>query len=238
MRINKFLSKAGYCSRRQADNYIKNGRVLINGTIAALGSQVTPEDVVMVNGEIIELTENNIYLAFNKPVGVTTTTAEHDDSNIIDYIDYGERIFPIGRLDKDSHGLILLTNDGDVVNKILRSRYDHEKEYVVTVNKVLSNKFLKTLQKGVLIDEGKTKPAICDKIDDYTFKIIITQGLNRQIRKMCEALDYKVTDLKRVRILNVKLGNLSSGDYRTLSKKELKILFSKINYDKKIDFIE
>jgi 23S rRNA pseudouridine2604 synthase len=159
MRINKFLSKAGFCSRRQADDYINNGRVLINGTIAQLGDQVSTEDVVMVNGEIIELTENNIYLAFNKPVGITTTTAEHDDSNIIDYIEYGERIFPIGRLDKDSHGLILLTNDGDVVNKILRSRYDHEKEYVVKVNKRLTHRFIDQLEKGVVIERQNLPPA-------------------------------------------------------------------------------
>lgn len=232
MRINKFLSKAGYCSRRKADDLVNNGRVQVNGAVATIGMDVTGEDIVMVNGEIVMIEDNNEYIVFNKPRGITVTTATHDDTNIIDYISYHKRIFPIGRLDKDSEGLILLTNDGEIVNKILKSRYDHEKEYIVTVNKKLTKAVMEKLARPVKLEVGTTKPSKVQKIDEYTFRIIITQGLNRQIRRMCEVFGYRVRKLKRIRIINIKLNNLPVGQWKKIEKKKLQALFDAIEYKK------
>ncbi|MGM0379131.1 MAG: pseudouridine synthase [Bacillota bacterium] len=234
MRINKYLSKANYCSRREADDLIKQGKVLINGEICNLGDEVKKEDIVLVNGKIIEITENNEYILFNKPVGVTVTTAKHDSSNIIDYIDYDVRIFPVGRLDKDSEGLILLTNDGEIVNKILKSKNNHEKEYIVKVDKKIDKNFLNKMQGNIKLEVGITKESKVQKIDDYSFKIILTQGLNRQIRRMCKKFGYNVIKLKRTRVINLKLGNLTIGNYRQVSKNELKNLFEIIGYTKQV----
>lgn len=234
MRINKYLSKANYCSRRKADNLIKQGKVLINGEVCDLGDEIKKEDIVLVNGEIIEITENNEYILFNKPIGVAVTTAKHDSSNIIDYIDYDKRIFPVGRLDKDSEGLILLTNDGEIVNKILKSKNNHEKEYIVKVDKKINKDFLDEIQGNVKLEVGITKKSKVQMIDDYSFKIILTQGLNRQIRRMCKKLGYNVVQLKRIRIINLKLNDLEIGNYRKASKSELKDLFKIIGYSKNI----
>ena len=234
IRINKFLSKYGYCSRRDGDKLIKDGLVLINNEKASLGSIVNKGDKVYIknNSKIKEVEKKvePIYLAFNKPLGITCTTCKKDKSNIVDFINHKERIFPIGRLDKNSHGLILLTNDGDIVNKILRSENNHEKEYVVKVDKPLTQEFINKMKSGVKILGQITKPCKVIKINDFSFKIILTQGLNRQIRRMCEELSYKVLYLKRIRILNIKLGNLKIGKYRNLTAEELKKLFLSINY--------
>lgn len=234
IRINKFLSKYGKCSRRCGDELIKEGKVFINSNIASLGDIVLENDKVYIkegnNKTEIKRKVEFVYLAFNKPLGVTSTTCKNDKSNIIDYINYNKRIFPIGRLDKNSHGLILLTNDGGIVNKILRSENNHEKEYIVRVNKEITPYFLQKMRSGVNILNRLTKPCKVKQIDKFTFKIILTQGLNRQIRRMCDELEYKVTYLKRIRIINIKLGNLKVGEYRHLREDELKILFSMIKY--------
>lgn len=234
IRINKFLSKYGCCSRRFGDELIKNNLVLINENIASLGSCVLPSDKVFIKegGNIKEVLRKvqKIYLALNKPLGITCTTCTKDKSNIIEFINYPKRIFPIGRLDKNSHGLILLTNDGDIVNKILRSENNHEKEYLVRVNKPISPEFLNKMRSGVRILGRITKPCVVSQINENLFKIILTQGLNRQIRRMCDELSYKVIDLKRIRILNIKLGNLKLGEYREIKGNELSKLFSLINY--------
>lgn len=226
-RLNKYLSEAGYCSRRAADRLIEAGRVTINDVVPEMGTKVTPEDVVKVDGEIIgQRKQDFVYLAFNKPVGIVCTTDTRvEKDNIIDYINYPKRIFPIGRLDKPSEGLILLTDDGDIVNKILRASNNHEKEYIVTVDIPISQTFIERMSGGIYIEDlGKrTKPCVVKKIDRFTFSIILTQGLNRQIRRMCEYLNYEVQTLKRVRIMNVKL-DISSGQYRELTKDEFKIL--------------
>lgn len=226
-RINKFLSEAGYCSRREADKLIEAGRVTINGKIPEMGTKIGPEDDVCVDGKPIENSKEKFtYLAFNKPVGIVCTTDTNvEKDNIIDFINYHKRIFPIGRLDKPSEGLILLTDDGDIVNKILRASNNHEKEYEVTVDKPISQVFLKRMSEGIYIEELKQKTKRCkvDKIDNYTFKIILTQGLNRQIRRMCDYLNYEVQTLKRVRIMNINL-DMPTGKYRELSKEELKNL--------------
>lgn len=222
-RINKFLSEVGYCSRREADKLIDAGRVTINGVVPEMGTKLAPNDIVHVDG--VEIKSNNnafVYLAFNKPVGIvctTDTTVEKD--NIIDFINYPKRIFPIGRLDKPSEGLILLTDDGDIVNKILRASNNHEKEYIVTVDKPISQTFIERMRGGIpLADLNKTtKKCDVEKLDTYTFKIILTQGLNRQIRRMCEYLNYEVQTLKRVRIMNIPL-DMPVGEYRELTKEE------------------
>jgi 23S rRNA pseudouridine2604 synthase len=234
MRINKYLSKAGYCSRREADKLIGNCSVRVNGKVTEIGYEVEDLDIVMINGVIIELSGNNEYILFNKPRGITVTTASNDSSNVIEYINYDTRIFPIGRLDKDSEGLLLLTNDGEIVNKILKSRYDHEKEYVVTVDNKINKDFLKRMEGEVKIDVGITKKSKVKFINENTFSITITQGLNRQIRKMCEAFGYKVVNLKRVRVINIELGNVATGKWRKLEKNELETLFEIIGYDKEI----
>ncbi|MGB0869668.1 MAG: pseudouridine synthase [Flavobacteriales bacterium] len=219
-RLNKAISETGYCSRRAADKLIEAGLVLINGQSVELGQKVTPEDEITVEGNVITKTVKNIYMVFNKPVGVTCTTETNVKGNIISYMNYPERIFPIGRLDKPSEGLIFMTNDGDIVNKILRSGNNHEKEYVVSVDRRITPQFIKKMSQGVPILDTITKPCKVTQINDFTFNIILTQGLNRQIRRMCAYLDYEVGSLKRIRIMNIKLGTLKRGKYRHFTKSE------------------
>ncbi len=224
IRLNKYLSEVGYCSRREADKLIAQGRVTINKIVPEMGTKVQPGDIVHVNGEQITPTaEDHVYLAFHKPVGIVCTTAAQEKDNIIDYIKYPKRIFPIGRLDKPSEGLILLTSDGDIVNKILRARNNHEKEYIVTVNKLISPQFIKRMGTGIPILDTITRDCEVEQISKYDFRIILTQGLNRQIRRMCEHLGYDVIRLKRVRIMNVSL-DTPVGEWRYLTEKELNIL--------------
>jgi 23S rRNA pseudouridine2604 synthase len=221
-RINKYLSEVGYCSRRQADKLLEAGKITINGKVPELGTKVLPSDEIRVNGKIIQKPkEKPVYLAFNKPVGIVCTTDTRvEKDNIIDYINYPKRIFPIGRLDKPSEGLIFLTNDGDIVNKILRARNNHEKEYIVKVDKPITDAFIEKMQNGVPILDTVTKNCKVEKLGKYTFKIILTQGLNRQIRRMSEYLGYRVTKLKRIRIMNVKL-DVPVGKWRYLTEEEL-----------------
>ncbi|MCF7926351.1 MAG: 23S rRNA pseudouridine(2604) synthase RluF [Candidatus Izimaplasma sp.] len=219
-RINKYLSEAGYCSRRKADRLIKQELVTINGEFAQLGSQVTEEDIIKVDGKEIKQQDKFIYLAFNKPIGITSTTDKKDPTNIVDYINYPKRIFHVGRLDKDSEGLILMTNDGDIVNKILRAENNHEKEYLVTVNKPIDTMFLKGMSEGVPILNTVTKPCKVYKLSRNKFKIVLTEGLNRQIRRMCAFFDYHVEKLQRTRIMNIKL-DVPRGKYRHLKETEL-----------------
>jgi 23S rRNA pseudouridine2604 synthase len=222
IRINKYLSEVGFCSRRAADSLIEERRVTINGKVPEMGTRILEGDDIQVDGKMIsEPKEEHVYIAFNKPIGIVCTTdikAEKD--NIIDFINHPKRIFPIGRLDKPSEGLILLTSDGDIVNKILRARNHHEKEYVVTVNKPISRDFIFKMGKGVPILDTVTRKCKVEKVDLYTFNIVLTQGLNRQIRRMCEYLGYSVTKLKRVRIMNIHL-DMPKGKWRNLTAKEL-----------------
>ncbi len=222
-RINKYLSEVGYCSRRAADKLIEQGRVTINGKVPEMGTKIVEGDDVRVDGEIISVSHDSpVYLAFNKPIGIVCTTDTRvEKDNIIEFINYPKRIFPIGRLDKPSEGLIFLTNDGDIVNKILRARNHHEKEYIVTVDKPITKHFIKRMSEGVPILDQVTRKCKVEEISKYQFKIILTQGLNRQIRRMCEYLDYKVTKLKRVRIMNVNL-DIPLGKWRDLTVEELK----------------
>ena len=221
-RLNKYLSEIGHCSRRSADKLIEEGRIKVNGKAVIMGQKVTPEDKIEVDGVVVEdLLEDSVYIAFNKPKGIVCTTDTRvEKDNIIDYINYPSRIFPIGRLDKMSEGLILLTNDGDIVNKILRSRNSHEKEYVVTVNKPVTNEFIDKMENGVTILDQVTKKCLVKQIHKNQFRIILTQGLNRQIRRMCEYLNYRVIKLKRIRIMNIEL-NTKVGCYRDLTKNEM-----------------
>ena len=222
-RINKYLSEVGYCSRRAADKLVKDGKVTINGKIPEIGTKVGEGDLVEVEGLRIEKStkQKNIYLAFNKPVGIVCTTDRSvEPDNIIDFIKYPKRIFPIGRLDKPSEGLIFLTNDGDIVNKILRSRNNHEKEYIVRVNRLISREFIQRMSNGVEILDTITRNCFVEQLGPKKFKIILTQGLNRQIRRMCESLGYGVLSLKRVRIMNIKL-DIPPGKYREFTKEEL-----------------
>lgn len=220
-RLNKAISETGFCSRREADRLISEGKVRVNGKVAGLGVQVTATDRIEINGRQIKKEVANIYLAFHKPVGITCTTDTSKKDNIIDFIQYPERIFPIGRLDKPSEGLIFLTNDGDIVNKILRAGNNHEKEYIVNVNRKITQAFIRQMSNGVPILNTLTKKCRVEKLNDFTFKIILRQGLNRQIRRMCSHLGYEVTRLKRVRIMNIELGNLKRGEYRQFSPNEL-----------------
>lgn len=222
IRINKYLSEVGFCSRRAADKLIEEGRVTINGKIPEMGTKITSQDEVMVDGKLIsESKEKFVYIAFNKPVGIVCTTdTEVEKDNIIDFINYPSRIFPIGRLDKPSEGLIFLTNDGDIVNKILRSRNNHEKEYLVTVNKPITKEFIEAMSNGVPILDTVTKKCFVKQTGKYSFKIILTQGLNRQIRRMCNHLFYQVVTLKRIRIMNVSL-DVPVGKWRYLTNNEL-----------------
>jgi 23S rRNA pseudouridine2604 synthase len=224
IRINKFLSEAGVCSRREADRYIEAGKVKIDGVIAKMGAQVTMNNQVTFFDKPVKKEEKLVLIAFNKPEGIVCTTDHNEPDNIIDYINYGMRIYPIGRLDKDSEGLILLTNDGNIVNKILRAENHHEKEYIVTVNKEISVDFVKKMSSGIPILDTVTNPCEVKQIDKYTFSIILTQGLNRQIRRMCEYLGYRVVSLRRIRIMNINLGRLKTGDFRNVTNKEIEDL--------------
>ncbi|MFC9777056.1 23S rRNA pseudouridine(2604) synthase RluF [Paenibacillus chitinolyticus] len=220
MRINKFISETGICSRRKADELVQAGRVTINGAPAELGSTAEPGDDVRIDGKPLGTKKKSVYIVLNKPVGITCTTERHISGNIVDFVRHPERIFPIGRLDKDSEGLILMTNDGDIVNKILRAENNHEKEYIVTVDQPITNSFVQGMSTGVRILGTKTKPCKVTRINDHTFRIILTQGLNRQIRRMCQAFGYQVHRLQRVRIMNIKLDGLPKGKWRDLSESE------------------
>lgn len=234
MRINKFLSETGITSRRGADKFIEAGRVTINGKLAELGSKVESNDEVKVDGKIIEQPKQQyVYLALNKPVGITSTTERHIEGNIVDFVNHPERIFHIGRLDKDSEGLILLTNDGDIVNEILRVENEHEKEYIVKVDMPITESFLSKMEEGVEILGTKTLPAKAEKLSNYAFKLTLRQGLNRQIRRMCSALGYEVRNLQRVRIINIVLEDLPVGQWRDLTNAERSELFNQLNYTPK-----
>ena len=237
-RINKFLSEAGYCSRRAADKLIYQGRVTINGVVPEMGTKIAPKDEVRVDGQLIAIEEKekpNVYIAFNKPVGIVCTTdTKREKNNIIDFINYPERIFPIGRLDKPSEGLIFLTSDGDIVNKILRARNNHEKEYIVKVNKPLQPDFVKKMSKGIPILDTVTRECFVEQTGENEFRIILTQGLNRQIRRMCEYLGYAVTKLKRIRIMNVPL-DIPVGKWRHITKAELKEIDRLVNTSSKTE---
>lgn len=235
-RINKYLSEVGYCSRRAADKLLEEGRIKINGEIPELGTKVSDEDHIEVDGKPIrESEEKPVYLAFNKPRGIVCTTdSKREKNNIIDFINYPQRIFPVGRLDKASEGLIFLTSDGDIVNKILRSKNNHEKEYIVRVDKPLNPKFLDKMRNGVPILGTVTKKCEVEKIDDMHFRIILTQGLNRQIRRMCEYLGYEVKKLKRIRIMNISL-DIPVGKWRDFTDSELAQLNSLVSESAKTE---
>jgi len=220
-RLNKFMSESGYCSRREADRLISQGKVKVNKQVAEIGMSVTEEDQVYVGKKRIRAIQSKVYLAFNKPAGITCTTDKNDPTNIVDYIGYHERIFPIGRLDKDSEGLILMTNDGDIVNRILRAGNAHEKEYLVTVNKSIDPKFAQRMSDGVKIHRTVTLPCEVKVVKPTQFKIVLVQGLNRQIRLMCEALGYEVVGLRRLRVMSIGLKGLQSGHYRVLTAGEV-----------------
>jgi len=221
VRINKFLSETGFCSRREADKLIEQGRVTINGIMPEMGTKISMNDEVRVNGKLVrENRKKRIYLAFNKPAGIECTTNQEVKDNIVDYINYQERIFPIGRLDKASEGLIFMTNDGDIVNKILRARNNHEKEYIVTVNRPITDRFIERMANGIPILDTVTRKCKIEQVSKFVFRIILTQGLNRQIRRMCDYLDYEVTALKRTRIINISL-DVPLGRYRELTENEI-----------------
>ena len=227
MRLNKHISDTGYCSRREADRLIAEGRVLLNGKKPGIGAQVAEGDEVRVDGQPLRArptkgARRHVYIALNKPVGITCTTESEVKGNIVDFVGHEQRIFPVGRLDKDSEGLILLTSNGDIVNEILRSENNHEKEYLVAVNQPVTDEFLRAMARGVRIHGQMTKPCRTRRIAKYGFGIVLTQGLNRQIRLMAEALGYRVTQLRRVRVVNVKLGHLKPGQWRNLTDQELR----------------
>ncbi|MCM3738329.1 pseudouridine synthase [Bacillus cytotoxicus] len=226
MRINKFISETGYYSRRETNRLIATQRITVNGEICEPGQDVEPDDIVLVDGKPIPKKTNPIYIALNKPVGITSTAAKHIEGNIIDFVNYPERIFPIGRLDKASQGLILMTNDGDIVNKMMRSEHGHEKEYIVTVDKAFDDAFLKGMAGGVTIRDGKTNPCDIYRISDLVFRIILTQGMNRQIRRMCRAFGYTVTRLERIRIMNITVDGIETGQWRNLTEEELSELLA------------
>lgn len=230
MRINKFLAETGIVSRRGADKWVEDGRVTINGVLATNGSQVEDGDQVYVDGKLVKREEQLVYIVLNKPVGITSTTEKHIDGNVVDFVNHPLRIFHIGRLDKDSEGLLLLTNDGDIVNEILRAENHHEKEYVVQVDKPITDQFIRDMSAGVKILDTTTLPCRVEKISSQVFKIILEQGLNRQIRRMCSALGYSVQRLQRIRIMNIKIGNLKVGQWRDLTDKEKDELFTLLNY--------
>jgi 23S rRNA pseudouridine2604 synthase len=234
MRINKFIAETGYCSRRETDRLVEAGRITINGVVCEHGSQVQPGDVVLIDGKPIKAKPKPVYIALNKPVGITSTSEKQVKGNIVDFVNHPKRIFPIGRLDKDSQGLILLTNDGDIVNKILRAEYGHEKEYIVTVDKPYDQAFLNGMANGVEILGTITKKCKVTRINARTFRIILTQGLNRQIRRMCKAFGYRVVKLERIRIMNIKLEDLPIGSWRDLTEKELEDLFELLQYQPNI----
>ena len=229
-RINKFLSEAGVCSRRQADRYIDNGDVMINGQVASMGDRVAEGDEVVFQGKIITNTAPFVLLAYNKPTGIVCSAKEKD--NIVDYIGYPERIYPIGRLDKDSEGLVLLTNQGELHNQISHARNCHEKEYEVMVDRTITKEFLAQMREGVPILDTITRPCKVRKTSQNTFTIILTQGLNRQIRRMCDALGYRVRRLKRVRVMNIQLDDLKTGEYREITGVELEQLMQMLKEGK------
>lgn len=222
-RLNKYLSECGYCSRREADRLIEANRVTINDKLPELGTKVQEGDVVKVDGKLISSQEEYVYIALNKPIGITSTTDRTDPTNIVDFMKYRKRIFHIGRLDKDSEGLILMTNDGDIVNKILRANNNHEKEYIVQVDQSVTKEFIEGMENGVPILDTVTKKCRIQRMNDKTFRIILTEGLNRQIRRMCSHFDYKVERLKRVRVMNIKL-DTPKGKWRYLKEDEMKEL--------------
>lgn len=226
IRINKAISDSGYCSRRKADSLIEAGKVTINGVLATLGDRTMPGDEIMVNGKPIKENENLVYIALNKPVGITCTTDRRVDGNVVDFINHKKRIFHVGRLDKPSEGLLIMTNDGDIVNKILRAGNRHEKEYIVKVDRPITDEFIKRMGNGVPLAELETITKKCEveQLSRYVFRIILVQGLNRQIRRMCEYLGYEVLELKRIRIMNIRLGDLKIGEWRDLTEKELQEL--------------
>lgn len=225
MRINKFISETGFCSRRAADKLIDAGRVTINGNVAELGSQVEKTDAVEIDGHPLQAKPELEYMILNKPVGITCTTERDIEGNIIDFVNHPKRIFPIGRLDKDSDGLIILTNDGDIVNRILRAENNHDKEYIVTVDAPITETFIEGMASGVEILGTTTKECVVEQLESRTFRIVLTQGLNRQIRRMCKEFGYRVKRLQRVRIMNVELGDLPIGEWRDLTESEMKTLF-------------
>lgn len=235
VRLNKYISSSGYCSRREADRFIENGNVMIDGKIAEVGMQVLEHQEVFVNGVKIVPKKEFVYIVLHKPIGITCTTDPNDADNIVDYLNYKEPLFPIGRLDKDSSGLILMTNDGDIVNKILRSTFKHEKEYIVRVNTAITHEFIEKMQKGVKIYNAVTnqyqvtKPCKIKKIDSLTFRLILTEGLNRQIRRMCTVLGYRVIKLKRTRVMNIELKDMEAGAWRYVTREELEILNQSIH---------
>jgi 23S rRNA pseudouridine2604 synthase len=235
MRINQYISSSGFCSRREADRLIQNGQVTIDGALASVGMEVSTTSVVKVKGKLIETRPETVYLALNKPAGIESTTDQKKKNNIVDFIGFPERIFTVGRLDKDTTGLIILTNDGMIVNQILRSENNHEKEYIVEVDKPITTEFIRQMESGVEIYNPVqhvkviTKPSIVHKLSDNSFKLIITQGLNLQIRRMCQSLGFQVKQLKRIRIMNIEIGDLDIGKWRYLSKKEIEVLQSYIN---------
>jgi len=230
VRINKFISETGFCSRREADKLVADGKVTINGVVAELGSQAEMGDDVRVNGRPIADASKHVYILLNKPVGITCTTESHVPGNIVDFINHKERIFPIGRLDKDSEGLILLTNDGDIVNRILRAEGRHEKEYIVTVNRPITPQFLQGMASGVRILGAMTLPCTVTRISEREFRIILTEGKNRQIRRMCQAFGYEVRKLRRIRIMNIHLGSQRVGTWRDLTPEEKAVLGQTLQY--------
>ena len=235
IRLNKYISSSGFCSRREADRFIENGNVMIDGKVAEVGMKVFHNQEVFVNGVKIIPKQKFVYIALHKPIGITCTTDRKDPDNIVDYLNYKEPLFPIGRLDKDTSGLILMSNDGDVVNKILRSTYKHEKEYIVSVNADITPEFIKKIKSGVRIYNAvtnqyqMTKPCKVKKLDVRTFQLILTEGLNRQIRRMCTVLGYRVVKLKRIRVMNVELKDMEAGAWRYVTKEELQILNDSIH---------
>lgn len=233
-RLNRYISGSGYCSRREADQLIEQGQVTVDGKRASIGMRVLPGQKVKVRGELIKNEIEPIYIAFNKPVGVVSTTDPQESNNIVDYISHEQRIFPIGRLDKDSQGLILLTNDGDIVNKILRVGNNHKKEYLVKVNKPITKEFLTKMAQGVPILDRVTRRCEIKEINPYTFQVSLIQGLNRQIRRMCEYFDYEVVKLERIQIMNIKLGSLGQGNWRNLTPAELEKLFDLLEESKTV----
>jgi 23S rRNA pseudouridine2604 synthase len=233
--LNKYISSSGICSRREAEKFISEGRVTINGKPTQLGNRVAKRDVVKLDGRLVVPQNVTLYIALNKPVGIVSTTDEREPNNIIQHINYPDRLFPIGRLDKPSEGLIFLTNDGDIVNKILRAGNNHEKEYYVSVNKSITDDFVEKMGNGIPILGAVTKKCFVEKVSDKVFKIVLTQGLNRQIRRMCEYLGYEVTKLKRTRIMNVALGYLQPGDWRALTEEEMQEINKMISTSSKTE---
>lgn len=226
IRLNKFLSESGVCSRREADRRIAAGEVLVNGEVATVGTRVLPTDCVEVGGREVRDTPEPVILLFHKPVGVVCTAERRERNNVVDFINYPVRLYPVGRLDKNSRGLLLMTNQGDLVNQMMRARYHHEKEYIVRIDRPVDASFIKRMSSGIYLEElqVKTRPAVVEKLSKYTFRIVLTQGLNRQIRRMCEACGCRVRDLKRVRIMNLELGDLPEGMYREITEEEYREL--------------